>query len=115
MKKENLQLRSCQLRFSFPVYSYTVEDLNNDQKPDIFVNGNFHGVRPLLGRYDASFGTILIQNDSGELIVEHIQNNGITLKGEIRDTEVIQLQDGNKAILVSQNDGELIILKVNRW
>jgi hypothetical protein len=47
-----------------PVYGITVTDLNGDGKKDLFMGGNFYGLKPQTGRFDANYGTTLI-NEAG--------------------------------------------------
>ena len=96
------------------IYDIFIDDFNDDARPDIFLNGNFYGLSPFFGRNDASYGTILIQKEDGSFFAEPLDKNGVALTGEIRKLREIQLSDGNKAILISQNDGELSIIKNNR-
>ncbi len=43
-----------------PVYAAVVYDLNGDGFKDIFLAGNFYGLKPQTGRFDASYGTLLL-------------------------------------------------------
>src|SRR5436189_6154722 len=42
-----------------PVYASLAEDFDRDGRVDLLLGGNFYGVPPVLGRYDASYGTLL--------------------------------------------------------
>lgn len=97
-----------------PIYSFYISDLNNDGNQDIYLNGNFSGVKPFFGQYDANYGSVLINDGQLNFNTGSIENIGVLLKGEIRDTESIIFADGEIGIIVSQNDGELIILKQNQ-
>ncbi len=43
-----------------PVFGILVTDLNGDGIKDIFLGGNFYGLKPEVGRYDASYGITLL-------------------------------------------------------
>ncbi len=43
-----------------PVFAMLAGDFNADKKTDIITAGNFYGVLPYEGRYDASFGNVLL-------------------------------------------------------
>jgi hypothetical protein len=42
-----------------PVFAVMAKDFNADGVKDLLLAGNFHGLNPQLGRYDASYGTLL--------------------------------------------------------
>lgn len=97
-----------------PTYSFYVDDVNEDGKEDVFQVGNFWGVSPFLGRYDANFGTLLLQDSKNEFEAESLANTGVVLRGEHRAISPIRLANGEKGLIVSQNDGELVILRINQ-
>jgi hypothetical protein len=43
-----------------PVYSILVTDLNKDGIKDMFLGGNFYGLKPEVGRHDASYGVCFL-------------------------------------------------------
>lgn len=94
-----------------PIFSFAVDDVNADGIPDVFSNGNFSGVRPNVGQYDANYGTLLVGSSDGHYQAASQNEVGISIKGEVRDSKPITLSDGRKALLVSQNNGQLIILE----
>jgi len=97
-----------------PIFDFYVSDLNADGKKEIYANGNFYGVRPFFGRYDASYGNVFSIDEDFSMSSYPIDKNGIHLKGEVRDSKEINLANGEKALILSQSDGELIILKLNQ-
>ncbi len=97
-----------------PIFNFHVSDLDQDGLKDVFLNGNFYGVRPFFGKYDANYGTVLIQQENLSFKASSISNNGVLLNGEVRDSKSIHLSNGETALIVSQNDGELIILRQNQ-
>ncbi len=97
-----------------PIFNFHVSDLDQDGLKDVFLNGNFSGVRPFFGKYDANYGTVLIQQENLSFKASSISNNGVLLNGEVRDSKSIHLSNGETALIVSQNDGELIILRQNQ-
>lgn len=101
-----------QAQFS-PIFDFHLSDLDGDGKKDVFVNGNFYGVRPFFGRYDANYGTVLFQQDNLNFETGSSEK-GIQLSGEVRNVDTIKLSNGETALIISQNDGELIILKQNQ-
>ncbi len=49
----------AQLSYVFGIY---VDDFNGDRQKDIFMAGNFYGLKPQAGRFDASYGTTLLND-----------------------------------------------------
>ncbi len=98
-----------------PMYSTLTHDFNNDGTKDLYINGNFYGVRPFLGQYDANYGTVLLQDADFVFSFKTMpfEQLGEYQRKQIRDVKPIQLGEGRMGVLVSQNDGELVILSIN--
>lgn len=93
-----------------PVYGIHIEDLDGDQTPDILLGGNFYGVKPEVGRYDASYGNFLKGVGDGSFIIVPPKKSGFGLMDEVRD--IISLDaPGDKLIVVSRNNQPLQIFK----
>ena len=54
-----------QAQFS-PYKDAVVVDANNDSLPDILLGGNYYENNVQIGRYDADFGTILVNKANGK-------------------------------------------------
>ena len=93
-----------------PVYGILVTDLNGDGIPDIFLAGNFYGLKPEVGRYDAGYGTTFFGNKDGKFVYQPPASSGLFVPGEVRD---IQLINTKKVpyILVARNNDALQIFK----
>lgn len=104
----NMEL-PIQAQFS-PVYDFMVSDFTGDGKEDIYLAGNFTGVRPALGDYDASYGTMLTLSIDGNWTSLPLSKVGIRLTGEVRDMEFIELASGKEGILISRNNDSLILV-----
>ncbi|MGK0139324.1 MAG: hypothetical protein ACI9DJ_002783 [Algoriphagus sp.] len=113
LKAENLQtgvLWNEAGKFSFsplpleaqisPVFGITTKDFNKDGILDIWLGGNFYGLKPQSGRHDASRG-ILLQG-MGDKKFSYIPNSeaGINIKGQIRDVLVF----GERLIIARNNE-----------
>jgi hypothetical protein len=81
-----------------PVYAICVRDINNDKYPDLILGGNLYGVQPEVGRYDASYGNVLI-NDGNAYFKDESLKYGFSVKGEIRSI----INDGQKIHIFSSN------------
>ena len=56
-----------------PFKDAVIVNANNDNLPDIFIGGNFYDNNIEMGRYDADFGTILINRGKGDFICETLK------------------------------------------
>ncbi len=101
---------SMQMQWS-PVFSFLTDDFNADNKTDIISAGNFYGVIPYEGRYDADHGTVLINKTPAFNILSSMQS-GILLEGEIRDMKYIKTSHG-KIIAIARNNQSLLFYKLN--
>jgi hypothetical protein len=93
-----------------PVFTILVTDINGDGRKDLFIGGNFYGVKPEIGRFDANYGVTLLGNRSGGFDYLPPANSGLFIKGEVRDSQEIKV-GGNKLIIVARNNDELQLFK----
>ena len=84
-----------------------VVNANNDSLPDIFLAGNFYENNIEMGRYDADFGTLLINKGNGAFAVQSL--NGLQVKGQVRHISKITIGDTQALILARNNDSTMII------
>ena len=82
-----------------PVFGIAVKDFNKDGNLDIWLGGNFYGLKPQSGRHDASRGVLL--KGLGNKEFSYIPNSeaGINIKGQIRDALIF----GDKLIIARNN------------
>jgi len=95
-----------------PVFSIMVSDINNDGIMDLFLGGNFFGLKPEVGRYDASYGVTLLGNSKHAFDYLAPKNSGLFIKGEVRDIAPINTKNG-KEIIVARNNDALQLFKRN--
>ncbi|QIP17527.1 VCBS repeat-containing protein [Spirosoma aureum] len=69
-------------------------DIDNDGDLDVLGGGNFYGVSMYQGRYDASYGLVLINDGKGNFTALSPVDSGFLLNGEIRDIRPIQTPKG---------------------
>ncbi|MFL5810793.1 MAG: VCBS repeat-containing protein, partial [Flavisolibacter sp.] len=92
-----------------PFKDAIVVNANNDSLPDIFIGGNYYDNNIEMGRYDADYGTLLVNKGSGLFTVESL--NGLTIKGQVRHIRKILIQNRPAYLLAKNND----TLKVIRF
>jgi len=89
-----------------PVYTVLVSDINGDGKRDLFLGGNFYGLKPEVGRFDANYGVTFLGNNAGGFTYIPPSNTGLFIKGEVRDSKEIATKAG-KVIVVARNNDAL--------
>ena len=85
-----------------------VVDANNDKYPDIFLAGNYYDNNIQMGRYDADFGTVLINSGTNSFTCERTDN---AIKGQVRHVKEINIGKG-KALLLAKNNDSLRVIKL---
>jgi enediyne biosynthesis protein E4 len=89
----------------------TVTDLNNDGIKDIFMAGNFYGLKPQGGRFDANYGTTLLGTSSGKFFYVPPMQSGLFVNGQARCIDTIKNAKGGNYILVGMNDAPLYMFE----
>lgn len=99
-----------EVQFS-PVFAAKAEDYNEDGIIDILLGGNLFSVKPEVGRYDASYGSLLIGDGKGGFRNVPAKVSGFHLEGEIRDILKIKTSKDN-ILVVSRSNDPLQVFKV---
>ena len=84
-----------------------VVNANNDSLPDILLAGNFYENNIEMGRYDADFGTLLVNKGKGAFDVQPL--NGLQVKGQVRHISRINIAGKEAFILARNNDSTMVI------
>ncbi len=82
---------------------------NDDALPDIWLGGNFYSNNIQLGRYDADFGSLLINAGNGNF--NYAPLNGIAIKGEVRHINKISLAKKREGFVVARNNDSLMLIQ----
>ena len=93
-----------------PIYSFAIDDFNNDGISDVIAGGNFFANQVNIGKCDASYGHILtLNNNDNKLKWEELslKESGFALDGEVRDIKILKGKDNEKWIIVSKNNGNV--------
>jgi len=93
-----------------PVFGMLATDLNNDGIQDLFLAGNFYGVKPQTGRFDANYGCTFLQNAQHHFNYIYPAQSGLFIRGEARDVQEIKTASGNY-IIVAMNNAPLYLFK----
>lgn len=86
-----------------PVFGIETGDFDKDGNTDILLGGNLYRVKPEAGRYDASFGLLLVGDGAGGFKPVGSRKSGIFIDGEVRDMITLHTNSGPR-ILVSRNN-----------
>ncbi len=96
-----------------PLFGMQVRDLNGDRLPDLVAGGNMYGAEQvLLGRYDASYGTVLLNR--GDMAFETMNplSAGFVVPGEGRSLAVLSAADGGTVMLAGQYADSLLAFQL---
>jgi hypothetical protein len=94
-----------------PVFAGIVYDLNGDGYNDIFLGGNFYGLKPQTGRFDASYGTLLLQGRDHHFHYTAPKQSGLFMRGEVRDAAVLNPGGKNPLVLVARNNDNMLVFQ----
>ncbi len=92
-------------------YGIEIADFDEDGNQDILLGGNFYRSKPEVGRYDASYGLLLIGNGKGDFKPVTSNESGIKIEGEIRDIISIPYA-GETLILIARNNDKILAYKI---
>ncbi len=107
--KMNFEVRPLPWEAQLTTYrTATILDINKDNLPDVILGGNYYSSNIQVGRYDADFGSVLINQGRGNFKYEEL--NGIKIKGEIRHLQKIRLASNRDAFIVAKNNDSLKVI-----
>jgi len=96
-----------------PIYASLAGDFDGDGRTDLLVGGNFYGVTPVFGRYDASYGLMMRGTSDGRLTPVDMEQSNLVIDGQVRDMKALRGPKGERLIAVARNNDKLEILRVN--
>ncbi len=94
-----------------PIYASLAGDFDGDGKTDLLVGGNFYGVTPMLGRYDASYGLMLRGDGKGGFTPVDMERSSLVIDGQVRDLKSLRGAKGERLIVVARNNDKVMILR----
>jgi hypothetical protein len=94
------------------MFDILADDLDGDGQRDLLMGGNFYGVKPTQGRYDASYGHLLRGDGRGAFAAVPPRISNLYLNGEIRALRWLRGADGVRYLLAARNDDRIQVLRV---
>ncbi len=110
LNQGNLNFKVQALPWQAQLTSYRdaiIVDANHDNLPDILLGGNYYDNNIQMGRYDADFGTLLVNKGNGNFAVESL--NGLQVKGQVRHIKKIMINTKEAFILARNNDKTMVV------
>jgi len=90
-----------------PYKDAVIVDANDDDLPDVLLAGNYYENNIEMGRYDADFGTVLLNQGHGKFMCQSI--NGLQIKGQVRRMRKIIIAKKEAFIVARNNDSTMVI------
>ena len=104
-----LQPLPVEAQFS-PVHAAVADDFDEDGRIDLLLGGNFYGVPPVQGRYDASYGLLLRGTGDGRFAAVDMTRSGVEITGQVRRMRSLRTTNG-RIVAVARNADRLLLLQ----
>ncbi|WP_289024037.1 VCBS repeat-containing protein [uncultured Salegentibacter sp.] len=92
-----------------PILAFLKADFNKDNREEVMVAGNYFGITPYHGRFDALAGNIITQNAK---VIEGVELGLNLTQKSVKSLELIKFK-GEEYLILSQNNGKPQIYKLN--
>jgi hypothetical protein len=93
-----------------PIFSFAPfpgqENARGQEKPTWIAGGNFYGVIPYEGKYDALFPTLFSADSTSSILPD--------VKGEVRDIKWLRGPGGKRIMVIARNNDSLLFYKLNK-
>ena len=99
-----------QAQFS-PVYKIIVQDWNKDGHDDLLLLGNNDYPRLKMGKMDANFGTLLLNDGKGNFRFVSNNEGGLLVAGDVKDAAIIHVKN-DRYLFIGINNAELVNFKL---
>ena len=94
------------------IFGFTTYDIDDDGYMEVLAVGNFYGNQPEMGKSDASYG-IYLKGKKGGFEYIHNLDSRFSVSGEARDIQLLKSHSDSPLILVSRNNAETRLFKIN--
>jgi hypothetical protein len=91
-----------------PYHDAAIAELNGDNRPDIFLAGNFYPNNIQMGEYDADYGSCLLNNGNAGFKYESLK--GTVIKGEVR--RIKKLNNNGQVFILARNNDSLKVISL---
>jgi hypothetical protein len=85
-----------------------IVNANRDSLPDVLLMGNYYDNNIAMGRYDADFGTLLINKGKCTFTCENLK--GLSVTGQVKHLKPVMAGDG-QGIIIARNSDSIRIIK----
>jgi enediyne biosynthesis protein E4 len=110
LNKGNMKFDVTSLPWQAQLTSYkdaTIVDANGDGLADVLLAGNYYENNIEMGRYDADYGSLLLNNGRGAFTYSPL--NGEVIKGQARKVRRIII-NGKEAYVVARNNDSTVVI-----
>ncbi|HEU4994978.1 MAG TPA: VCBS repeat-containing protein [Gemmatimonadaceae bacterium] len=96
-----------------PINATLTGDFDGDGVQDLLVAGNFFGVPPIVGRFDASHGLLLHGTRTATINFTPVdlQESNLFIEGQVRHMKWLRTVNGRSLIVVARNNDSLKVLR----
>ncbi len=103
-----------EVQFS-PVNAIVSHDFNNDGFKDILLAGNEYQTEIMTGRYDASYGCLLLGAKDKMFRAVPNRKSGFTVVGDVKDMKLITTKAAGNLLVVGVNSDSMRVFKINKF
>ena len=96
------------------VNAINIDDFDADGHLDIVLSGNWYVSEVETPRNDASYGLFLKGNGKGDFEEIPSFKSGLYIKGDVRNTEIINTSQMGKALIIVKNDDKAQIIGIEK-
>jgi hypothetical protein len=93
-----------------PVQAAVADDFDGDGRVDLLLAGNFLGVAPIQGRYDASYGLLARGIGGGRFAAMDMTQSGVEITGQVRRMRTLRTPTG-RLVAIARNADRLLLLQ----